>query len=181
MEEMNTRRRFFRSAAVAALISSVAAGIGATAAWAQPAGHGGGHRGGFMGGHGPMTDERIEKVVKHFAVEINATPEQTAKLVDIAKSASKDMRPLHEKVREERKREMELLTAPTLDRAAIERVHAEQMQATGALSKRKSQAFADAAEVLTPDQRKKIAERMQKRHERGEHHQRPERGQPPRG
>jgi Spy/CpxP family protein refolding chaperone len=174
MEETNGRRRFFRNAAVAALISSVAAGIGATAAWAAPGGHGGSQRGGFMGGHGPMSDERIEKMVKHFAVEINATPEQTAKLVEIAKGASKDMRPLREKVRESHKRGMELLSAPTIDRAAIERVRAERMQASEALSKRMSQAFADAAEVLTPDQRKKVAERMQKRHERGQHRGRPE-------
>ena len=175
MEETNTRRRFFRNAAVAALISSVAAGVGATAAWAAPGGHGGWHHGGFMGGRGPMTDERIEKMVKHFAVEINATPEQTAKLVDIAKAASKDVRPLREKVHETRKRSMELLTAPTIDRAAIERLRAEQSQAKDALSRRMSQAFTDAAEVLTPDQRKKIAERMQKRHERGQHRGRPER------
>ena len=169
MEETNSRRRFFRNAAIAALLTS-AAGIGATVAWAAPGGHGGWHRGGFMGG--PMSDERIEKMVKHFAVEINATPEQTTKLTNIAKGASQDLRPLREKAREARKRGMELLSAPTIDRAAIERLRTEQMQAADALSKRMSQAFADAAEVLTPDQRKKVAERMHKRHER---HQRPDR------
>ena len=173
MEETNSRRRFFRGAAIAALLTSVVAGVGATA-WAAPAGHGGWHRGGFMGGRGPMSDERVEKMVKHFAVEINATQDQTAKLTTIAKAAFKDLRPLREKVREARKRGMELLSAPTVDRAAIERLRAEQIQAADALSKRMSQALADAAEVLTPDQRKKLAERMQKRHERHDRRQRTE-------
>ena len=172
MEETNSRRRFFRSATIAAVFASLAAGISATAAWAAPHGHGGWHGGGFMGGRGPMSDERVEKMVKHFGVEVNATPEQTAKLTDIAKAAFKDLRPLREKAREARRRGMELLAAPTIDRAAIERLRVEQIQAADAVSKRMSQAFADAAEVLTPDQRKKVAERMQKRHER---HQRPER------
>jgi Spy/CpxP family protein refolding chaperone len=68
-------------------------------------------------------------MVKHFAVEVNATPEQTAKLTQIAKAAGKDLRPLREKARDARKRGMELLGAPTIDRAAIERLRAEQMQA----------------------------------------------------
>ena len=181
MEEMNSRRRFFRGAAIAAVLTSVAAGLGATAALAAPGMHGDWHRGGFMGGRGPMSDERIEKMVKHFGVEINATPEQTAKLTSIAKGAAKDMRPLREKAREARKRGMELLAAPTIDRPAIERLRAEQMQAADALSKRRSQAFADAAEVLTPEQRKKLAERMQKRHERRQDHQRPDRPEQRRG
>lgn len=168
MEEMNTRRRFFRRATIAALVGTLAAGIGATA-WAH-GGPGGWHRGGggFMGG--PMDpakmDEQIERRVKHFAVEVDATPEQVAKLTQIAKAAAKELRPLREKARDARKRGMELLSAPTIDRAAIERLRAEQIQAADAASRRVSQALADTAEVLTPEQRKKFAERMQQRHGR---------------
>jgi len=167
MEQTSSKRRFFRRATIAALVTSVAATFGVAAAWAHSGGHGGGFHRGFMGGSKDpaQADARIERMVKHFAVEVDATPEQQAKLTQIAKTAAKDLRPLREKVREARRRGMELLSAPTIDRAAIERLRAEQIQGADAVSKRMAQAFADAAEVLTPDQRKKIAERMQKRHE----------------
>jgi Spy/CpxP family protein refolding chaperone len=167
MEDTSSRRRFFRRATIAALIGTLAAGVGAKA-WAH-GGPGGWHRGGgFMGG--PMDpaamDERIERMVKHFAVEVDATPEQRAKLTEIAKAAAKDLRPMRDKVRDARKRGMELLSAPTIDRAAIERLRAEQIQAADAASRRLSQALADTAEVLTPEQRKQFAERFQRRHAR---------------
>jgi len=59
-----------------------------------------------------------------------------------------------------------LLAAPTIDRAAIEKLRAEQITLADASSKRMTQALADAGEVLNPEQRKKLAERMQKMGER---------------
>jgi Spy/CpxP family protein refolding chaperone len=161
MDEKSTgRRRFFRRAAIATLIGGLAAGAGVTA-WAH-----GGHRG-WQGGEG-FSEERIERMVKHFGVEVDATAEQKAKLTEIATAAAKDLQPLREKVREARKQAMELLAAPAVDRNAIERLRSEQMQAADAASKRLTQALADVAEVLTPEQRKQLAERMQKR--RGSRH-----------
>ena len=163
MEEQNGKRRFFRRTAIGALLVSLAAGFGGHA-WAHGGGHGGWHRGGFMSG--PMDDQRVERMVKHFAVEVEATPEQQAKLTEIAKAAAKDLRPLREKSRDARRQGMKLLAAPTIDRAAIERLRAEQIQAADAASKRLTQALADTAEVLTPAQRQKLAERFQRRGER---------------
>jgi len=117
----------------------------------------------FAHGHGRWggnydVNERIEKMVKHLAVEVDATPEQQQKLTAIAKSAAKDLAPLRGQAMETRKQAMELLSAPSIDRAAIEKLRVSKLQHADAASKRITQAFADAAEVLTPEQRKKLAE-----------------------
>jgi protein CpxP len=152
--EDSSKRRFLRRATLATLVGGLAAGSGA-AVWA----HDGArrwHPGAFTADPARM-GVWIEHRVKHFAVDLDATPEQTAKLVEIAKAAAADLQPLREKIREARRHGMALLTAPAVDRAAIERLRSEQIQAVDAASRRLSQALADAAEVLTPEQRKKAA------------------------
>jgi len=117
-------------------------------------------------GHGDF-NERIDKMVRHLAVEVDATPEQQEKLSAIAKGAAKDLAPLRGQAMETRKQAMELLSAPSIDRAAIEKLRAAKLQHADAASRRVTQAFADAAEVLTPEQRKKLAEHAARRRGRG--------------
>lgn len=117
----------------------------------------------FAHGHGRLggdydINERIEKMVRHLGVEVDATPEQQQKLTAIAKSAAKDLAPLRGQAMETRKQAIELLSAPNVDRAAIEKLRVSKLQRADAASRRITQAFADAAEVLTPEQRKKLAE-----------------------
>jgi periplasmic protein CpxP/Spy len=118
------------------------------------------HDGGFMGG--PLTpaqiDDRIDRMTKHMAIELDASPDQQAKIAGIAKAAVNDLRPLHEKAHAARSQAVALLTAPTLDRSAIERLRAEQITLAETASKRIAQAVADASEVLNPDQRRKVAD-----------------------
>jgi Spy/CpxP family protein refolding chaperone len=92
----------------------------------------------------------------------DATADQKAKLSAIAKAAFIDLRPLQEKSRAARAEGLKLLSQPTIDRAALERVRQTQQQLADQRSRRMSQAFADAAEVLTPAQRVKVAERLAK-------------------
>ena len=123
---------------------------------------------GRHGGHWSGGD-RIEKMVKHLAVEIDATPEQQQKLTAIARQAAKDLEPLRGQAMETRKQAMELLSAPSVDRAALEKLRASKLQHAEAASRRVTQALGDAAEVLTPEQRKKLAEHVASRMGRGHH------------
>ena len=111
---------------------------------------------------GARMDKHIERMVKHMAIELDATPEQQTKLIAIAKGAIKDMAPMHEKRRAAHQRGVALLSAAQVDRAALEQLRVEQIATADSSSKRLVQALADAAEVLTPPQRQKLAEHMKK-------------------
>lgn len=156
------RRRWLTVSAVA--LAAAFTGAAATSAVGQygpPWGwHGGWHGPGFM--HGPLTPEQIEdrvdRGIRHVAIELDATPEQQEKLRTIAKGAVKDLLPMREKAQTARARAAELLTQPKVDRSAIEAFRAEQLSLADAASKRFAQAVGDAAEVLTPEQRQKAHE-----------------------
>jgi periplasmic protein CpxP/Spy len=142
---------------------------------------------GFVGGyasksfaHGPgrlmaatmdpaQMDEHVERMVKHFAVEVDATPEQKEKLTTIAQGAARDLAPLRDKVKHARQQALDLISSEKVDRAAFENLRAEQMALMDASTKRLTQALADAADVLTVEQRRKLAERAQRSGHRFHH------------
>jgi Spy/CpxP family protein refolding chaperone len=132
-------------------------------------GHGHGH--GLMGmaADPAKMDEGVERMVKRFASRVDATPEQQQKLAVIAKGAARDIGPVHARLRDAHKAALAIAGAAQVDRAAIEKLRAEQLQLADTVSRRMTQALADAAEVLTPEQRRKIASRMAERMERREH------------
>jgi periplasmic protein CpxP/Spy len=145
---------------------SLAGAVGHAAAQAPqggPASGLGAHGG--RGGHdmSRMAEHRVDRIIK----EVDGTPEQKAKLTQLAQAAQKDVQPLREQLMAARKKGMELLAAPAVDRAALEKLRAEQSQLMESISKRMLTHLADAAEVLTPAQRAKLAERMKARGEHG--------------
>ena len=118
--------------------------------------------GGMMGGMiDSMIEDRADRGVRHLAIEIDATPEQEQKLRAIAKAAVKDLIPLRQTAQAAHRQAHDLLTAAVVNRADIEKFRAEQVAALDGASKRIAQATADAAEVLTPEQRRKIDNRLQ--------------------
>lgn len=166
----------------------VGAGLAAGQAGAAPRGPDAGmdapcddHMMGLMGGpEGPMMggmaakgerhqaspermQARLGKMVKHLAVEANATPEQTAKLEAIAKAAAADLMPLRSQMHENRQATRTALLAPTIDRSQLESLRVDHLRLAETMSRRMTQAIADAAEILSPEQRQALAEHMAKR------------------
>jgi periplasmic protein CpxP/Spy len=109
---------------------------------------------------------RIDWRVGRLVRDVGGTPQQKERLVAIAGAALAELRPLRDQVRQARLRGLELLAAPTVDKAALEQLRVTQMQAADAESRRMVQAMAEASEVLTPEQRAKAAERLKRRMER---------------
>lgn len=110
--------------------------------------------------------KRIDAMVSFALADIDATTEQKAKIGEIAKGALKDLMPLRAEHKAARAKAAELLSAPTIDRAALEQVRAAELKLAETASKRITQAVADAADTLQPAQRAKLAEKMKQRMER---------------
>ena len=128
--------------------------------------HGGFGPGMMMRHGGPMTmdpatmADMADRGIRHMAIEVDATPEQTDKLRAIARDLVKDLAPLRTARQEAATRARALLTQDTIDKAAIETFRAEQIARMDAASRRVTKALGDAAEILTPEQRRKLADRM---------------------
>ncbi len=159
------RRRFLRRAALATLIGGVATGIGFKAL-AHAGAYGGWHRGGFMGA--PLDparfDEHLDRMLRHLYVEIDATDTQKQLLAPIVKSAVGDLLPLRARIHDARRQAVDLLTKPSVDRAALEALRDEQIKLVDQASRRLTQALVDVADVLTPEQRRHVAERIGRWH-----------------
>jgi protein CpxP len=111
----------------------------------------------FNGAIEAIVDAHADRMIRHLAVEIDATTEQQDKLRSIVHAAVKDLLPVREKVQAAQTTGRELLTQQTIDRAALEKLRADQIALHDAASRRLIQAIADAAETLTPEQRRKIS------------------------
>ncbi|HEY2662487.1 MAG TPA: Spy/CpxP family protein refolding chaperone [Caulobacteraceae bacterium] len=122
-----------------------------------------------MGGHGGMGGMKAAHAhIERLLTQVDATPEQKAKIETILKEAFHSMGPLHEKMASTHADLHRLLAAPTIDRAALEQLRAARIADIDQASKTTVQALADAAEVLTPEQRAKLATLM------AEHHHHPQ-------
>jgi protein CpxP len=118
-----------------------------------------------MGMHGHMDAAAMSKHIDGFVNRVLAdgTAEQKSKVGTILKAAATDLEPLHTQLHAGREQAIKLLSQPSIDRDAVEKLRVSQLQLADQASKRITQAVEDAADVLTPEQRIKLAEHLKKR------------------
>lgn len=156
-----TRRRWILTGSI---IGAVAVLLGTTAlVRAQMGWHHGGWR-------GPMSTEmiqdRIEHGVKYVLSDIDASADQKAQVTSILQAAAKDVHGLADQHFAARDQMREILSAQTIDRARLETVRENELRLADQASKRFVEGIADAAEVLTPEQRAQLIQKMEERHKR---------------
>jgi Spy/CpxP family protein refolding chaperone len=149
----------FKRTTLAALLGGLAAAIGFKAF-----AHGGHHRR-MSGPIDPAElDQRLDRMLKHLYVEIDATEAQKQKLAPIVKNTARDLLPLREQLHAGRGQAIELLTKDSIDRAAVESLRSQHIRLADDASRRLSEALADVAEVLSPGQRRQLAAHVSRRH-----------------
>ncbi len=147
---MNNRIRSFFSVRNAVMVGVLAVASALTlTAFAQ--GHGG--MGGLMGGR------MIERMLDH----VNATADQRAQIKSITDTTMADMKAQREAGRALRQQSLQVFTAPNVDANAVEALRQQQLAQHDQASRRVSQALIEISRVLTPEQRKQLADHMAKR------------------
>lgn len=154
-----------------------ASGPGAGAGMGQPGmgqrgmghhgmGHHGGPRGGDgMPGPGMMLSPRMLDAVK-------ATPEQRAQIEQILGSARRDMAAQRDARRALRDEAQRVFTQPNVDATAAEALRQKMLAQHDQASRRHMQAMLEASRVLSPEQRRQMADLAKRRGEMMERHRR---------
>lgn len=153
-----------KKAAIATLVA-LAAGAGAVA-WADGraggwAGHGMGGPAMMGGGYGMMGDG--SRMSDRMLAGLNATDAQRAQIRQIMQAAAADMKTQFEAGRALREQGLAIFSAPVVDAAAAESLRQQMVAHYDQMSQKMTQTMVAVANVLTPEQRAKFAERSKMR------------------
>ena len=159
-----------------AALAFAGAGLLAIPAQAAEADHGGGPgmgmHGGGMGagmGSGPGMHGGGRHIERMFD-GVNATVEQRAQIKTIMQAARTDLQAQRAQRQAVHEQMLAAFAQPTVDARVVESLRAQQQAQHDAASKRMLQAKLEVSRVLTPEQRKLMAERMAKQHGMMERH-----------
>lgn len=121
-------------------------------AWAAPGGHGGGIG---MIGHPRMVERLLDSV--------NASAEQRAQIQQIVQAAAPDLRAQREAGRKLHEQQAALFAQPTVDARAAETLRQQMLAQHDQTSQRMTQLMLEVSRVLSPEQRKTLADKMMQR------------------
>ena len=156
-----SRRIWRRLAVVATLALGTGALLAAGTALGFP-GHGshgrGCHGGGFSALEPEAIAERAAFMAHRLGREVDATPEQQAAVEELLVSGFSDLADLHTSRGELHAQVMAQLTAPEIDREALETLRAEKIAAMDDMTRGLLTLAADVAEVFSPEQRAQLAD-----------------------
>ena len=173
--QAQARQRFPLRLLVATCMLALAAGVAQTASAAPGTGpdvqpgapsHAMMAAGGMGGMHGMADGRHIERMLD----AVSATPEQRAQIKSIGDAARADLKAQHQAGRALHEQNLALFAQPNIDARAIEAVRQQMLAQHDQASKRMTQAMIDVSRVLTPEQRKLLADRMAQRRGMMERH-----------
>jgi periplasmic protein CpxP/Spy len=151
------RRRFLAGVVTGGLLASLLAGGARMYAHAHPS------PGRWFGAGRGSVDPGIAGERTAFATDwilqrIDASEEQRQQVQAIVQAAVKDLLPMRDQHHQHRQALREALVQPTINHDALEEIRRAELQLADAASSRLVEAIAGAAEVLTPEQRAKLAD-----------------------
>ena len=158
---------------IVAGLSLALAGTLAAGAWAAPGGPAGPAGPGLMGPGamgGPGSGGMFEGMLQRLLDRVNATPEQRTQIQQILQANAGDLRAQHEAGRALREQVIALFAQPTVDAAALETLRQKQLAMHDAASKRMTATMLEVSRVLTPEQRKQMADYMVQRRDMMQRH-----------
>jgi len=141
---------------------AVAASVVAIAAGALAYAHsGGGHHGRMSG-----DPERHLEHLNAMLAKVGASDVQKKQIEGILRPAFAEMQAAHETHSAAFRQFHESIMAPSIDRARLEALRADEIKSLDEASKRVVTAITDAAEVLSPEQRAAFAKQVEDHHRR---------------
>ena len=164
-EDTGRSRKFWVGMLLIGFVGSVLAGGAIVSTQAAGWSHGGRHRGHL--GHDPeLARKRAEFAATWVLSRIDATDEQQEQVKAILGRSVDELTTLAAQHRQNREAWVAELARPTIDRTALEQLRQNGIGTVDAATTRLVQALADAAEVLTPEQRAELIEMAERFHNR---------------
>lgn len=110
-----------------------------------------------MNGSADDVVAHVNGMLQYIYTEVGATEGQKTQLASISQEATGDLARLHDQLAQGHAQVFGILTQDSIDRAALETARAAHMAVAEQASRRATAFVADVAEVLTPVQRKALA------------------------